>query len=141
MKTNYWILGFTFIINSFMALSLNSFSSSTMYLPVMFLYFLSNLAAFLDKTSYYKDRELYSERILSFICIVLCLIPVCLYVAYTLGYIEIKFHHFHGTYKILMQGIQNSFFTFNSIDITPLIFFLVFFNANCLSYTLYNSFS
>lgn len=55
MKTNYKVLLLTFVINIFMALSLNSFTSPTIYLPMMFLYFLSGLATFLDKIAFYKS--------------------------------------------------------------------------------------
>lgn len=56
MHTNYKIQFFTFIINILMALSLNSFSSSSVFLPALFLYFISNLASFLDKAWYYNEN-------------------------------------------------------------------------------------
>ena len=121
MKTRYSILIMTFVINVFMALSLNSFSSSDSYLPIMFLYFLSGLATFADKIFYYEDAGLYFEKKISIICFVVCSLIVCLYTAYSLGFVEINFQHNGRTYRILMQGIQDAFFTFNSIDITDFL--------------------
>lgn len=118
MKTNYKILFFTFIMNIFMALSLNSFVSSTVFLPALFLYFISNLAAFLDKAYYYNTNGYRCEKIISFSTFLVCLFPVCIYIAHTLNLIEIVFCLENQTYKILMQGVQSAFFTFNSIDIT-----------------------
>lgn len=46
LKTNYKIMFFTFIISMFMAMSLNNFVSSGVFLPALFLYFISNLAVF-----------------------------------------------------------------------------------------------
>lgn len=121
-KANYRILMFTFIINLFMALSLNSFSSSALYLPMMFLYFLSGLAAFVDKISFYNTENLYLELQISWVGFLICLIHVCIYLAYSLGFIEINFQYNGKTYCVLMQGMQNAFFTFNSINITHFIF-------------------
>lgn len=126
MKTNYKILSLTFVINLFMALSLNSFSSSSLYLPMMFLYFLSGLAAFIDKVAFYKFACLKSEEYISWICFFVCFLVVCLYIANSLGFIEITFHYNCEIYKVLMQGVPNSFFTFNSIDITSFIFVSAF---------------
>lgn len=126
MKTNYKVLFCTFIINIFMALSLNSFSSSSMYRPVLFLYFLSNLAAFLDKITFYQDMKMQFEKYISITCFSLCILNICLYLAHSLDFIEIKFQPKCLTYRILIQGIQNCFFTFNSIDITWFIFISVF---------------
>lgn len=126
MKTNYKVLFLTFIINIFMALSLNSFTSPTLYLPMMFLYFLSGLAAFLDKISFYKGTEQKSEECISWFCFSICFLGVCLYTANSLGFIEINFQQNSGTYKVLVQGVQNSFFTFNSINVTPIIFGFAF---------------
>lgn len=53
-STNYIMLFFVAIINIFMALSLNSFSSSDAFLPALFLYFISNLATFLEKINTYE---------------------------------------------------------------------------------------
>lgn len=126
MKTNYIIMILTFFINLFMALSLNSFSSSTLYLPMMFLYFLSGLAAFIDKIAYYKNSGQKLEEKISWICFSVCFLVVCFYIANSLGFIEIIFQCNYGTYNVLMQGIQNSFFTFNSVNITPFIFLFAF---------------
>lgn len=126
MKTNYEVLLLTFIINIFMALSLNSFTSPTLYLPMMFLYFLSGLAAFIDKIEFYKSAGQKFEKRISYISFLICLLGACLYIAYSLGFIEINFQCDNGTYKVLMQGVPNSFFTFNSINITPIIFSFVF---------------
>lgn len=126
VKTNYKILLFSFIINLFMAASLNSFSSSSTYLPMVFLYFLSGLAAFVDKISFYTTEDYYCEKLISWGGFIMCLAHVCIYLAYSLGFIEINFHHTGKTYRVLMQGIENAFFTFNSIDITPFIFFSAF---------------
>ena len=65
MKTNYKILMITFFINLLMALFLNSFSTSSIYLPMIFLYFLSGLASFLDKISFYKSIGLKLEERIS----------------------------------------------------------------------------
>lgn len=126
MKTNYKVLLLTFIINIFMALSLNSFTSPTLYLPMMFLYFLSGLAAFLDKATFYRSIDRKSEEKISFICFIICFISVCFYVADSLDFIEITFQCNNGMYKVLMQGVQNSFFTFNSINVTPIMFAFAF---------------
>lgn len=126
MKTNYKVLLLTFVINMFMALSLNSFTSPTLYLPMMFLYFLSGLAAFLDKATFYRSIHLKFEEKISFICFIICFISVCFYVADSLDFIEITFQCNNGMYKVLMQGVQNSFFTFNSINVTPIMFAFAF---------------
>lgn len=126
MKANNKVLIITFIINLFMALSLNSFSTSTLYLPMVFLYFLSGLAAFMDKISFYKDAKFKIEEKISWLCFCVCFLVVCFYIANSLGFIEVNFQCNNGTYKVLMQGIQNSFFTFNSINITPFIFIFAF---------------
>lgn len=126
MKTNYKVLIFTFFINIFMALSLNSFTSPTLYLPMMFLYFLSGIASFVDKISFYTGVGQKAERIICWCCFFICLLGACFYTADSLGFIEITFQSNCGTYKVLMQGVQNSFFTFGSINVTPLIFIVVF---------------
>ncbi len=122
MKTSYKVLMITFVINLFMAFSLNSFTSPTLYLPMMFLYFLSGLAAFLDKIAFYKSIKQKPEEYISWICFSICFLGVCFYTANSLGFIEVNFQRNNGTYKVLMQGVQNSFFTFNSINVTPAIF-------------------
>lgn len=126
MKTNYKVLIFTFFINIFMAFSLNSFTSPALYLPMMFLYFLSGLASFVDKISFYTGVGQKAERRICWSCFFICLLGACFYTADSLGFIEINFQSNCGTYKVLMQGVQNSFFTFNSINVTPLIFIVVF---------------
>lgn len=126
MKTNYKVLLLTFVINIFMALSLNSFTSPTIYLPMMFLYFLSGLATFLDKIAFYKSVSQEFEKRISYIGFLVCFLVVCFYIAHSLRFIEINFQCDNGNYKVLMQGIQNSFFTFNSINMTPIIFSFVF---------------
>ncbi len=126
MKTNYKILVLTFVINIFMALSLNSFNSPALYLPMMFLYFLSGLASFIDKIAFYIGTAQKTEERISWIGFYICFLGVCLYIANSLGFIEIIFQCNCGTYKVLIQGIQNSFFTFNSINITPVIFSFAF---------------
>ena len=126
MKTNYTVLILTFIINIFMALSLNSFTSPTLYLPMMFLYFLSGLAAFLDKISFYKSTKQKPEEWISWFSFSICFLGVCFYTANSLGFIEITFQCNCGIYNVLMQGVPNSFFTFNSINVTPAIFIFAF---------------
>lgn len=126
MKTNYSALIATIIISIFMALSLNSFSSSKLYLSAMFLYFLSGLATFIDKIIFYKYLGYKTEKHVSWICLCICSIIICLYIADSLNYIEIVFKCDDGIYKVLMQGVQKSFFTFNSINITPFIFIFAF---------------
>lgn len=118
MNTNYKILFFTFIINLFMAFSLNSFTSSEVFLPAIFLYFLSNLASFWDKSWYYTYNGYRGEKFISFVCFVVCVISICFYLAHTLNFIEILFYPQNTTYKMLMQGTSNAFFTFQAIDIT-----------------------
>lgn len=122
MKTNYKVLFITFIISIFMALSLNSFSSSELYLPAMFLYFLSGLATFVDKIAFYQYLGYKTEERVSWLCFCTCALVVCLCIANSLNFIEITFKCDEGIYKVLIQGVQNSFFTFNSINITTYIF-------------------
>ena len=126
MRTNYTVLILSFVINIFMALSLNSFTSPTLYLPMMFLYFLSGLAAFLDKISFYKSTKQKPEEWISWFCFLICFLCVCLYTANSLGFIEIAFQCNCGTYNVLIQGVPNSFFTFNSINVTHAIFIFAF---------------
>lgn len=126
MKTNYKTLMITFAINLLMALSLNSFSTSSLYLPMIFLYFLSGLASFLDKITFYKSIGLKLEEIISTICFCVCFLIAFLYIANSLGFIGINFQCCDGTYRVLLLGIPNSFFTFNSIDITLFIFVAAF---------------
>lgn len=126
MKTNYKTLIITSIINLLMALSLNSFSTSSIYLPMIFLYFLSGLASFLDKISFYKSIGLKLEERISTVCFCTCFSIAFLYITKSLRFIDIKFQCCEGTYRILMQGIPDSFFTFNSIDITLVIFISAF---------------
>lgn len=118
MNTNYKILAFTFIINLFMALSLNSFISSEVFLPAIFLYFLSNLASFSDKAWYYTHNGYRGEKIISYICLIICIVSTCFYIAHALNFIEIVFYSQSATYKMLIQGTSGSFFTFHAIDIT-----------------------
>lgn len=134
MKINYYVTAITFVINLFMAFSLNSFTSSFYYLPALFLYFLSNLAAFLEKIFYYRERSLSCEQKISFFCFVLSSAGTCLCIANTISCIEINFHQNQDIYRILIQGRNNSFFTFNSLDITFIIFFIIF--AMPVSYSL-----
>lgn len=126
MKTNYKIQFFTFIVNLFMALSLNNFISSNVYLSALFLYFISNLAAFWDKAWYYTYNGIPSEKRISYIGFVLCVFAVCFYLADTLNFIDIVFFPNPSTYEILVQGMPNSFFTFNSINIKWAITAFVF---------------
>ena len=81
MKTHYWVLMFNVIINIIMACSLNSFSNSTLYLPVFFLYFLSNLAVFIEKYVSYKDRNQWIEQMISGVCVFLSGAMVFLYIS------------------------------------------------------------
>ena len=126
MKTNYKTLMITFAINLLMALSLNSFSTSSIYLPMIFLYFLSGLASFLDKISFYQSIGLKLEEKICTTCFCICFLIAFLYIANSLGFIGINFQNCEGTYRVLMQGIPNSFFTFNSVDITLFIFISAF---------------
>lgn len=118
-KTNYVILLLTFIINLFMAFSLNSFSTTELYLPMMFLYFLSGLGAFIDKISCYSDPCYKAEKIISWFGLIICLINVCLYLMYSLHFIEMSFQYNGTNYHVLLQGVPNAFFTFTSVNITP----------------------
>lgn len=118
MKTNYGLLLFSFIISVFSLLSLNGFSTSTMYLPALFLYFLSNIAAFIDKFVYYRDLELRAEQWVSLTGFLASIGMICIYISDSLGFAKITFHNVCGTYRMLIQGVPNSFFTFNSVDIT-----------------------
>ena len=120
MKTNYGLLLFNFVISVFMLFSLNSFSTSEMYLPALFLYFLSNVAAFIDKYIYYKELNYSLEKLASAICFLSSVAMVCLYIFNSLDFIEITFQNSCGTYHMLVQGVPNSFVTFNSINITCL---------------------
>lgn len=116
-KVNHVILLLTFIINLFMALSLNSFSTTELYLPMMFLYFLSGLGAFIDKISHYSYHK--AEKIISWFGLIICLINVCMYLMYSLHFIEISFQYNGTNYHVLLEGVPNAFFTFTSINITP----------------------
>lgn len=126
MKTNYKIQFFTFIVNTFMALSLNNFISSDVFLSALFLYFISNLAAFWDKLWYYTHDGSYSEKTVSYIGFFICLFAACFYLANALNFIDIVFFPATPTYEILVQGIPNSFFTFSSINIKWVITAFVF---------------
>lgn len=126
MKTNYKILLFTFCVNILMAISLNSFNASHLYLPAMFLYFASNVVGFLDKASYYNDFDLKIERNISLTCFGLSLPPIFLYIANSINGIDIVFKEVNDTYRIIVQAVPDSFLTFDSKDVTPYILFLVF---------------
>lgn len=117
MKANYKIQMFTVIVNFFMALSLNNFISPDVFLSALFLYFISNLAAFWDKAWYYTYNGSSSEKRISYIGFGCCLFAVCVYLANALNFIDIVFFPNSPTYEILAQGIPNSFFTFSSINI------------------------
>ena len=117
MKANYKIQFFTVIVNFFMALSLNSFISPDVFLSALFLYFISNLAAFWDKAWYYTYNGSRSEKRITYIGFGCCLFAVCFYLADALNFIDIVFFSSSSTYEILVQGIPNSFFTFSSINI------------------------
>lgn len=123
MKTNYSLLIFNFVISIFMLLSLNSFSTSTMYLPALFLYFSSSIATFIDKYIYYRDLDFFTEKQFSLFCLIVSVAMICTYLSDSLGFVKITFQNVCGTYHMLIQGVPNSFFTFNSINITyPTLF-------------------
>lgn len=124
MKTHYGVLLISAVINFIMACSLNSFSDSTLYMPVLFLYFLSNLATFIDKYVTYKDMKQNEEQCVSLICIILSAIMIFIYISDSLNFLEIYFKEECGKYHMLMQGVPNSFYTFNSIDITAFVFII-----------------
>lgn len=126
MKTNYNVLIVTFVINIFMALSLNSFTSPETYLSAMFLYFLAGFATFIDKITFYQHIGYKLEKRVSQLCLYICAFAVCICIANSLQYIEIVFNSDKGIYKVIMQGGKNAFFTFNSINITPFIFVFAF---------------
>lgn len=126
MKTHYWVLWLACIINFIMALSLNSFSNSAIYLPALFLYFLSNLSTFIERFVSYRDSNLLMEQGVSFVCCILSGVMVFLYVANSLNFWDIQFKEDCGIYHILIQGVAHSFFTFNSMDITMEIFVAAF---------------
>ncbi len=119
---NYIMLFFVAIINIFMALSLNSFSSSESFLPALFLYFISSLATFLEKVNTYEQIASRTERIISICGFTVSLFFVCGYLANALHFIDINFQKPCNTYKILIQGRPDTFFTFSSIDITYFVF-------------------
>ena len=120
-KTNLGTQLLTCIINIFMAVSLNSFVSEELYLPMMFLYFLSGLGSSIEKISSCNCEKLKLEKSISLIVGFFCLINVCIYLMNSLGFIVIDFQYDAKTYYILLHGIPNAFFTFNSIDITPFL--------------------
>ncbi len=124
MKTHYGVLLISAVINFIMACSLNSFSDSTLYMPVLFLYFLSNLATFIDKYVTYKDMKQNEEQCVSLICIILSAIMIFLYISDSLNFLEIYFKEEFGKFHMLMQGVPNSFYTFNSVDITAFVFII-----------------
>lgn len=124
MKTHYEVLLISAVINFIMACSLNSFTDSTLYMPVLFLYFLSNLATFIDKYVVYKDMKQNEEQYVSLICIILSAIMIFLYISDSLDFLEIYFKKECGKYHMFMQGVPNSFYTFNSIDITAFVFII-----------------
>lgn len=50
-------------------------------------------------------------------------VMICIYISDSLGFVKITFQDVIETYHMLIQGVPNSFFTFNSIDITyPTLF-------------------
>ena len=105
-----------------MALSLNSFSSSESFLPALFLYFISSLATFLEKINTYEQIASRAERTISYFGFMISLFIVCCYLANVLHFIDINFQKPCDTYKILIQGRPDTFFTFSSIDVTYPIF-------------------
>lgn len=125
-KTNLGTQLLTCIINIFMAVSLNSFVSEELYLPMMFLYFLSGLGSSIEKISSCNCEKLKLEKSISLIVGFFCLINVCIYLMNSLGFIVIDFQYDAKTYYILLHGIPNAFFTFNSIDITPFLMISIF---------------
>lgn len=122
---NYIMLIFVAIINIFMALSLNSFSSSESFLPALFLYFVSNLATFLEKVNTYEQIASRPERFISFCGLIISLLIVCCYLANVLHFIDINFQKPCDTYKILVLGKPDTFFTFPSIDVTYFVFICI----------------
>lgn len=118
---NYMMLMFVAIINFFMAMSLNGFYSTDLFLPALFLYFISNLASFLEKKSSYKRCASHIEQLISSICFYISLFMVCGYLAYELHFINLNFQKANEVYHILIQGIPDSFITFSSLDVTILV--------------------
>ena len=138
LKTNYKIMFFTFIISMFMAMSLNNFVSSGVFLPALFLYFISNLAVFLEKAYTYNFIASRYEKIISYICCCVCIMVSCLYLSHALQLIEIAFFKERDRYRILLQSVPDTFFPFGSIDITFVIFFCIWFIpvASCLLFVI-----
>lgn len=125
-STNYIMLFFVAIINIFMALSLNSFSSSDAFLPALFLYFISNLATFLEKINTYEHIASKIERHICYLGFIVSLFVVCCYLANVLHFIDINFQKRHdATYRILIQGRPDTFLTFTSIDVTSIMFIFI----------------
>lgn len=116
---------FVAIINFFMAMSLNSFLSTDSFMPALFLYFISNLATFLEKIYVYDKAEARYERAISYICFSICLFLVCGYLTYALHFMNLNFQKNNEVYRILIQGIPDSFFTFSSIDVTGIVLICV----------------
>lgn len=127
MKTNYGVLWLNLIISIIMAFSLNNFTELDLYLPVFFLYFASNIAAFFDKYVTYKEMKQVWEECISVGCIVLSAVMVLLYLFHTLNYLEIYFEIIHNEYRMQVRAVPNSFYTFNSKDITMYVFITAIF--------------
>ena len=126
-KTNYKILLCSCIINVFMALSLNNFVSSDVFLPALFLYFISNFMTFFEKSYNYKFIASKYEKYVSYTCCIVCGGISCLYTAHALQMVEIVFFKVEDNYRILLQGMPNTFLSFKSVDITGIIIICILF--------------
>lgn len=122
MKTHYGVLWFNLIVSIIMAYSLNNFTELNLYLPVFFLYFSSNLAVFFEKYVSYRDMKYTWEQYFSCICIFLSGLMVLLYLFHTLNYLEIYFENVNNKYRMQIRSVPDSFYTFNSKDITNWVF-------------------
>ncbi len=127
MKTHYGVLIFLCIINFIMACSLNSVTEPLQYMSVLFLYFLSNLASFVERFVSYNDAKQHAEKIISAICIGISALVILIYVMDLLNCIKIEFQETNGLYHVLMQGAENSLVTFESFEITEYIVILALF--------------
>ena len=124
MKTHYWVLVFLCIINFIMACSLNSVTEPLQYKSALFLYFLSNLASFVERYVSYKDAEQRVEKIISEICFGISTLVILIYIMDLVNCIEIAFQEDNGLYHVLIQGAENSLIAFDSFEITEYIVIL-----------------
>ena len=113
-----------FLIQLYMAFSLNSFVSLDVFLPALFLYFISNLGAFIEKICSCSYKTHRAERCLSYGGVIICSVIVYGYIAESLHFIKFRYSN-TGDYKIIVENIENTFLTFPSFNITPLLIVFV----------------